>query len=306
MSATFTASDAKNQFADALRRAEGGDVVLITRFGKPSAALISAERLAQLEELADAAQAADAVAESGPVAAPETVLEPVPEPMAAEVSSAVPVAVPADAPADLVEGTPEALLEEAAAAGLRRIDYDLARLPEKLRPVLRLIRGNLFHPRLTVERVKATLKIGGHDLTSHFRRVTGAPIRRYVDDRRLEAASRLLVDSELTVEVIARLVGYSGSEPFSRAFKRRFGVRARVYREFEGLLAPEVAADAAAGRVPLAPRFLAGVARLPAEVACARCGGGLAPDERLRVFEQLAPICAGCARDQAPALSALL
>ena len=41
---TLSASDAKNRFADALRRAEGGDVVAITRFGRPAAALVGAAR----------------------------------------------------------------------------------------------------------------------------------------------------------------------------------------------------------------------------------------------------------------------
>ena len=34
-------------------------------------------------------------------------------------------------------------------------------------------------------------------------------------------------------------LGYPGSEAFSRAFKRRFGQRPPVYREFRGRLSPE-------------------------------------------------------------------
>ncbi len=159
----LSASDAKNRFAHALRQAEGGDVVAITRFGKPAAALVGAERLARLE-----AAAADAAAAGSDEAAPE-------------------------------EPTPEELLERAAAASLRRIDYDLARLPEKLRPVLRLIRKNLFRPRLTVERIKKVMKVGSHDLTTQFRKRAGAPIRRYFEARRLEAAGRLLADTALEI-----------------------------------------------------------------------------------------------------------
>jgi prevent-host-death family protein len=46
-----TAAEAKSRFAEALRRAEGGDVVVITRYGKPVAALIGVDDLASVRRL---------------------------------------------------------------------------------------------------------------------------------------------------------------------------------------------------------------------------------------------------------------
>ena len=48
---TVTAAEAKSRFAEALRRAERGEVVVITRYGKPVAALVSAEDLASVRRL---------------------------------------------------------------------------------------------------------------------------------------------------------------------------------------------------------------------------------------------------------------
>jgi len=48
---TVTAAEVKSRFAEALRRVEGGDVVVITRYGKPVAALISADDLASVRRL---------------------------------------------------------------------------------------------------------------------------------------------------------------------------------------------------------------------------------------------------------------
>jgi prevent-host-death family protein len=48
---TLSAAEAKSRFAEALRRAEGGDVVVITRYGKPVAALVSADDLAGVRRL---------------------------------------------------------------------------------------------------------------------------------------------------------------------------------------------------------------------------------------------------------------
>ena len=50
MRRSVTAAEAKNPFAEALRQAETGDLVLITRYRKPVAALVGGERLERLED----------------------------------------------------------------------------------------------------------------------------------------------------------------------------------------------------------------------------------------------------------------
>ncbi len=47
----ISAAEAKSHFAEALRRAESGEVVVITRYGKPVAALISADDLSGVRRL---------------------------------------------------------------------------------------------------------------------------------------------------------------------------------------------------------------------------------------------------------------
>ena len=51
MRKTLTAAEAKTHFAETLRLAEAGDVVEITRYGKPVAAIVGARALEQLERL---------------------------------------------------------------------------------------------------------------------------------------------------------------------------------------------------------------------------------------------------------------
>ncbi len=292
----LTAADARKQLADALRHAESGDLVVITRYRKPVAALMGAAQLEHFERLEaeqavassarDERQCDDAVAGGAtvdPAAEGEATKEPGDVRRAAEESRQL-----------------------AAAGSLRRIDYDLARMPEKLKPVLRLIRANLFRPRLTVERIRATLGVAAHDLTTEFSRAAGAPIHRYLTERRLDCAARLLVDTDLGVATIARLVGYSRVESFARAFKQQHGLRPPIYRELEGELSLASASQAAADRPSPAPRHLAGCAALPPGSRCERCGAALEPAPAVRVFEDLVPICDRCARARAPELGALL
>ena len=51
MTRTLTTAEAKARFSEAIREAEDGNPVLITRHGKPVAALIRAEDLDQLQRL---------------------------------------------------------------------------------------------------------------------------------------------------------------------------------------------------------------------------------------------------------------
>ncbi len=58
MPRTMSAAETKTRFAESLRLVEAGEIVEITRYGKPVAALVSSERLAQLRRL-QAAEPAD-------------------------------------------------------------------------------------------------------------------------------------------------------------------------------------------------------------------------------------------------------
>lgn len=58
MATTVSAAKAKAEFADCIRKAEAGHPVVITRHGKAVVALVSADRLQQLERLRSAGPAA--------------------------------------------------------------------------------------------------------------------------------------------------------------------------------------------------------------------------------------------------------
>ena len=51
MAKTLSAARAKAEFAECIRKAEGGTAVVITRHGRPVAALVPVARLQQMERL---------------------------------------------------------------------------------------------------------------------------------------------------------------------------------------------------------------------------------------------------------------
>ncbi len=186
--------------------------------------------------------------------------------------------------------TPKELLERAAVAvSYRRIDEDLEGAPERIAKILRLIRKRLFRQGFNVSEIRRRLDLRSHDVTTEFRRQTGATIGRYIEDRRLECAGRLIVDTGLDFHRVADLVGYRSFKTLSDAFARRFGCRPSVYRETAGR-----------GRRYEVPRFLAGFQAPPAGSRCTRCGSVLDSAPAVRVFERLEPLCEACARRHAP------
>jgi prevent-host-death family protein len=65
MTTQVSASEAKSKLAEWLRRAADGEIVLITRHGKPVAALVSAEDVEQLQRLRHAGPQAGLVSLAG-------------------------------------------------------------------------------------------------------------------------------------------------------------------------------------------------------------------------------------------------
>ena len=71
-----------------------------------------------------------------------------------------------------------------------------------------------------------------------FRRETGTTPAAYVEELRVEAARRLLEDTDLTVGAVAARVGLKHAETLHRTFRRAVGTTPDRYRQHFG--APRV------------------------------------------------------------------
>lgn len=68
-------------------------------------------------------------------------------------------------------------------------------------------------------------------LSKDFMNFVGQPIHSYIIEQRLEKATALLLENNLSISQIAVLVGYSKSSNFTEAFRKKFGVTPKAYRE---------------------------------------------------------------------------
>jgi YesN/AraC family two-component response regulator len=68
-------------------------------------------------------------------------------------------------------------------------------------------------------------------LTEIFRQRVGMTVFDYFSEMRLETARHLLIESQMRIQAIAGHVGYRNAGDFTRAFRRRYGLSPREYRQ---------------------------------------------------------------------------
>jgi len=77
---------------------------------------------------------------------------------------------------------------------------------------------------------KTHSQIGINLLHQGFRQLFGTRIKEYEIKKRLEAATNLLLDDELTMQEITARCGYSSQSAFVRAFKDVYGITPGQWR----------------------------------------------------------------------------
>lgn len=93
-----------------------------------------------------------------------------------------------------------------------------------------LIDANYTSPDFTIARLCRDLGVSRAHLCRLFKAAYGLSAIRYLIDRRLEQACRLLESSELTVREVAYSCGFSDELHFMKTFKAAYGMTAGAYR----------------------------------------------------------------------------
>jgi len=102
-----------------------------------------------------------------------------------------------------------------------------------VRTAVRYLRDNLSRP-LEVRDVAAQVHLSERHLSRLFHRETGQSILEYLTALRVETASQLLLDQELSIKQVARAVGYPDPHYFTTLFGRRAGMTPAVFRRKGG------------------------------------------------------------------------
>ena len=100
----------------------------------------------------------------------------------------------------------------------------------KLAPALAHIEAH-FREELTISELAGLAHYSDRQFLRLFKEATGCLPLQYITHLRLQAASLLLKDTDLTVTEIAGRCGYTDSGYFSKLFQREYGVSPKAYRK---------------------------------------------------------------------------
>ena len=100
----------------------------------------------------------------------------------------------------------------------------------KLRRVIDYINDNLTKD-LTLAEIAHVAGMNPHYFSRAFRQAMGIPPHRYVINRRVEKAKRLLTDDELPLVEVGLSVGFRNQSHFTTIFHKQTGVTPKAYRD---------------------------------------------------------------------------
>lgn len=89
--------------------------------------------------------------------------------------------------------------------------------------------GNL-EQRCSIEELSRQYLMNPTTLKQMFKTVYGTSIAAHIREHRMEAAARLLAQTDMSIADVARQVGYDSQSRFSAAFKAHYGMLPKEYR----------------------------------------------------------------------------
>jgi len=125
-------------------------------------------------------------------------------------------------------------------------DNEPLRMPPALAQCLQFIEENLDR-RLSLGDICRSAGLSATSINIMFRKHVGISVFRYLNQRRLEKAKRILTASDQAVKAVASMVGFSTDNYFCKVFRKHVGVSPAAYRaeeRMDGATAPPVQDEA--------------------------------------------------------------
>ena len=96
--------------------------------------------------------------------------------------------------------------------------------------ILAYIQRNYTHD-ITLRNTADACACSESTVSHLFKQYTNQSVKKYINTLRIKQAEKLLVTSDLPIEKVANLCGYTDSNYFSTCFKRRYKFSPKYYRE---------------------------------------------------------------------------
>ena len=113
--------------------------------------------------------------------------------------------------------------------GIGGTDAELATM-EELHKAMNYIREHMDRD-ITLEELLRLTGMSKSHFSRMFKKLTGRTFVTYLNDLRIEAAKKYLVETRQPIYWVARQVGYADERYFRRIFRERIGENPRQFRE---------------------------------------------------------------------------
>jgi len=100
---------------------------------------------------------------------------------------------------------------------------------EKTKKLCKALEENLSSS-YSLDEMVAIAGVNRTTLNQSFHYLYGYSIFKWLREKRLQEAKKLLITTDIPIQILSGQVGYRNSTSFSTAFKFRFGISPRQYR----------------------------------------------------------------------------
>ncbi|MDU0199633.1 helix-turn-helix domain-containing protein [Paenibacillus sp. MAH-36] len=100
-----------------------------------------------------------------------------------------------------------------------------------IRDMRKFIEEEYANPNMSLDYLSATFNINSKYVSKLFKEETGQKFVDFLIDIRIQAAQRLLTESQAPMQEVAEQIGYTSAISFSRVFKKVMGCSPSEYRE---------------------------------------------------------------------------
>jgi len=100
-----------------------------------------------------------------------------------------------------------------------------------LNQIVNYVKMNFSDDSLSISVISAYMNMTENYISTFFKQHTGQNLSAYIEDIRMENAKKYIIETKMTMKEICEKVGYSNINTFYKAFKRRFGIPPKQFRQ---------------------------------------------------------------------------
>ena len=116
-------------------------------------------------------------------------------------------------------------------ARLQEIRQNAAAKPQIIEEVTAYVEANVCSPDLTVENIASRIHLSTNYLRNIFKEHMGISLSKYITDRKITYACKILVETDDSIQSISERLDYTSATYFYTYFKRNTGMTPNQYRE---------------------------------------------------------------------------